>query len=102
MIARAGGASLAEIRAMGMPSIIIPWKYAADEHQLHNALAMSEQNASICYPEDLIDETILSQTLQEFLKNPQKLYDLCKNASEIAQRDAGYKIACDIKNLIKE
>ena len=102
VIARAGGASLAEIRAMGMPSIIIPWKYAADQHQLHNALAMSEKNASICYPEDLIDETILSQTLQEFLKNPQKLYDLCKNASEISQRDAGYKIACDIKDMIKE
>ena len=37
VVSRAGASSLAEIAAMGVPSILIPYPHAADDHQLHNA-----------------------------------------------------------------
>ena len=46
-VSRAGASSLAEIAAMRLPSILIPYPTAADNHQLHNANAYVETGAAL-------------------------------------------------------
>jgi UDP-N-acetylglucosamine--N-acetylmuramyl-(pentapeptide) pyrophosphoryl-undecaprenol N-acetylglucosamine transferase len=46
-ISRAGASSLAEIAAVRLPSILIPFPQAADDHQRHNARAFAETGAAV-------------------------------------------------------
>ncbi|HVK57794.1 MAG TPA: undecaprenyldiphospho-muramoylpentapeptide beta-N-acetylglucosaminyltransferase [Candidatus Kapabacteria bacterium] len=45
-ISRAGASSLAEIAAMQLPSILVPYPTAADDHQYHNARAFAQPGAA--------------------------------------------------------
>jgi UDP-N-acetylglucosamine--N-acetylmuramyl-(pentapeptide) pyrophosphoryl-undecaprenol N-acetylglucosamine transferase len=45
-VSRAGGSSLAELAAMRLPSILIPYPAAADNHQFHNARAFADTGAA--------------------------------------------------------
>ncbi len=45
-ISRAGASSLAEIAAMRLPSVLVPFPQAADNHQYHNARAFVDSNAA--------------------------------------------------------
>ena len=43
---RAGASSLAELAAMRVPAILIPYPYATDDHQFHNARALVRNGAA--------------------------------------------------------
>jgi UDP-N-acetylglucosamine--N-acetylmuramyl-(pentapeptide) pyrophosphoryl-undecaprenol N-acetylglucosamine transferase len=45
-ISRAGASSLAEIAAMGLPSVLVPYPAATDDHQFHNARALCDSGAA--------------------------------------------------------
>lgn len=45
-VSRAGGSSLAELAALRLPAILIPYPHAADDHQFHNARAFVEVGAA--------------------------------------------------------
>jgi UDP-N-acetylglucosamine--N-acetylmuramyl-(pentapeptide) pyrophosphoryl-undecaprenol N-acetylglucosamine transferase len=100
VIARAGGASLAEIKSIGIPSILIPWKNAADEHQLHNANKMKNKNAAIVYTEDIFTKENVLHIIQEFLNTPSRMYVLSMNAKKIGQRNAAYDIAQNLASYL--
>ncbi|MFZ5596341.1 MAG: undecaprenyldiphospho-muramoylpentapeptide beta-N-acetylglucosaminyltransferase [Bacillota bacterium] len=46
-ICRAGAATVAELTAVGLPSILIPYPYAAGNHQEHNARALEKKGAAV-------------------------------------------------------
>lgn len=46
-VVRAGGSTLTEIGTLGIPSIVIPWRAAADDHQYHNAISFIAENTAI-------------------------------------------------------
>jgi UDP-N-acetylglucosamine--N-acetylmuramyl-(pentapeptide) pyrophosphoryl-undecaprenol N-acetylglucosamine transferase len=46
-VSRAGASSLAELAAMRLPSVLIPYPVAADNHQFHNARAFTETSAAL-------------------------------------------------------
>jgi len=46
-VSRAGASSLAELAAMRLPSLLVPFPYAADNHQFHNARAFAETGAAL-------------------------------------------------------
>ncbi|WP_281681160.1 UDP-N-acetylglucosamine--N-acetylmuramyl-(pentapeptide) pyrophosphoryl-undecaprenol N-acetylglucosamine transferase [Synergistes jonesii] len=57
LIVRAGGSTLTEAAVSGIPSLVIPWKGAADNHQYQNALSfVSESEGLIWSAEDGDDE----------------------------------------------
>jgi UDP-N-acetylglucosamine--N-acetylmuramyl-(pentapeptide) pyrophosphoryl-undecaprenol N-acetylglucosamine transferase len=47
VISRGGGTTLAELACVGLPTIIVPWRGAADDHQLANAIAYSRRGAAV-------------------------------------------------------
>jgi len=46
-VSRAGASSLAEIAAMNLPSLLVPYPFAADDHQMHNARAFVDSGAAL-------------------------------------------------------
>lgn len=45
-VSRAGASSLAELAAMRLPALLVPYPFAADNHQFHNARAFTESGAA--------------------------------------------------------
>jgi UDP-N-acetylglucosamine--N-acetylmuramyl-(pentapeptide) pyrophosphoryl-undecaprenol N-acetylglucosamine transferase len=61
-ISRAGAATIAELTALGIPAILIPYPYAAGNHQYHNALYLAREQAAVMIPEqDLTPDRLLEQ-----------------------------------------
>ena len=51
IICRAGATSLAEITAAGKAAVLIPYPWAANDHQLKNAQALAAEGAAVVIPE---------------------------------------------------
>ncbi len=62
LVARAGATTVAELCAVGRPAVLVPYPYAADDHQRANAEALQRQGAARCLLEgDLRPETLAAQ-----------------------------------------
>jgi len=63
-VGRAGASSIAELAAMRVPAILIPYPYAVDDHQVANARALERTGAAWCLtheeatPQRLVDEIL--------------------------------------------
>ncbi|MGV3772731.1 MAG: undecaprenyldiphospho-muramoylpentapeptide beta-N-acetylglucosaminyltransferase [Verrucomicrobiales bacterium] len=72
-VSRAGASSLAEMAAMRIPSILIPYPTAADDHQFHNARAFAQPGAARMLAQSQIRPELLTQVVAEMLGDPEKL-----------------------------
>ena len=72
VVARAGATTLAELCAIGRPSILIPFPFAADDHQAKNAKALEEQRASVCIRESELEADTLGELIGGLLDDPAK------------------------------
>jgi UDP-N-acetylglucosamine--N-acetylmuramyl-(pentapeptide) pyrophosphoryl-undecaprenol N-acetylglucosamine transferase len=64
-VARAGASTLWELSASGIPTLYIPYPYAAANHQYHNALFLAKQNLAWVLREDELQEESLVELLQK-------------------------------------
>ncbi len=93
VIGRAGASSLAEIQALGKPSFLIPYPYASENHQYHNAMALVNHGAAIvCEQKELTAEKT-AEVINELIKNPDKFRKMGQCARDMAKFDAKAKIA---------
>jgi UDP-N-acetylglucosamine--N-acetylmuramyl-(pentapeptide) pyrophosphoryl-undecaprenol N-acetylglucosamine transferase len=73
VICRAGASTLAELTACGKPAILIPYPYAADDHQRLNALALQRQGAAQVILEAELSSERLYDTIRTLLTHPEHL-----------------------------
>lgn len=91
-IGRAGAASLAELMVAGKPSILIPYPYAAENHQEYNARALERAGAArVILDKDLNGKT-LWQTIQEVMGQTGQLQAMAAKSRELGEPDALDKI----------
>lgn len=88
VICRAGATSITELMVTGRPSILIPYPYAANNHQLENAKYV-EQNggAQIVLNKDLNGEKI-SEIISHYMNKSDRLKEMSRACLAIAKRDA--------------
>lgn len=98
-ISRAGSLSLSEICACGIAPILIPYPYAAADHQRKNAKSLLNKNACL-YLEDkeTTGETLLEK-LDELLSDPEKLASIQTNTRSLAKLDATQTIVEQLKKV---
>lgn len=92
VVSRAGSLSLSEICASGCASILIPYPYAAANHQRINAKYMLENGASVYIEDKDLEPNKLREVLLAIINNPVKMDYLKQNASYLAKFDATEKI----------
>lgn len=68
IISRAGASSLAEVQAVGKPSILLPYPYHKDRHQWHNAEVLAEAGAAVLI-DDVKDAGLNAQALRPVLES---------------------------------
>lgn len=101
VIGRAGASSLSEIEAMGKASILIPSPYVAENHQYHNAMALVNRNAARILEEKDLSTESLSKCCDELLSSPETIFEIEKNARDMAILDSRERIADIIISLAK-
>lgn len=97
-ISRAGSLSLSELCAAGLPSLLVPYPYAAADHQRINAKKMCELGASVYLDDNDCNPSTLLLALEALISDKQKLSDYAKRAKE----NAKYNAASEIVKLIKQ
>ncbi len=99
VISRCGAITLAELKAAGRASVLIPSPNVAENHQYHNAMVLASHNAGVVIEEkDLTGET-LCNAVRELTENPEKLKALSENAKALAITDANERIRKEIISL---
>lgn len=92
VLCRAGALTLAEICAVGIASILVPYPYAVDDHQTANARYLSEQGCAVLLPESELKESRLTEILCEFTDTREKLVQMAKSARQLARTDATIEV----------
>jgi UDP-N-acetylglucosamine--N-acetylmuramyl-(pentapeptide) pyrophosphoryl-undecaprenol N-acetylglucosamine transferase len=97
VLARSGASTLAELSALALPAILIPYPYATEVHQLANATAFAEGGAALVI-EDAKLASALPQALAEIAR-PERLEALRAAARAGSRRDATGAIVARIDAL---
>jgi len=69
-LSRAGGTTIAELTACGIPAILVPYPHATDQHQLRNAQSLAEAGAAVVLQEEDFSPDRLVGMINTFLDNP--------------------------------
>ena len=100
VICRAGASSLAELAAIGRPSLLFPLPNAMDDHQRMNALQMQDSGGGICLDETNLSAAVLATRLGKLLDAPKSLSKMAKSAQSLASPNAASLIVDMAENLI--
>lgn len=98
---RAGATGIAELTARGVPSILIPYPYAAENHQEFNARVLEKNNAARVILNKNLNGNILGSLIDELLSDEKTLRDMAANSRALGKSDAAEHIADIILSLVK-
>jgi len=82
VIARAGANTIFETAAAGIPSILIPYPFAIDDHQTYNARYMQKQGRSILIEEKDLKPGLLENKIKYLLKGERKVYNKMRDCCQ--------------------
>ncbi len=99
LIARAGASTLSELTAVGRPAILVPYPFAADDHQTANAKAMEEVGAGWMMRQSAFDAATLSERLDSLLSMPGILEKTAACARASGRIDAARRLADEVLAL---
>lgn len=85
VICRAGAATIAEITVLGLPSILIPYPYAAANHQVHNARALVRAGAAVMIHDAELSGPLLQQKVGELLENRPLMASMARSAAALGR-----------------
>jgi UDP-N-acetylglucosamine--N-acetylmuramyl-(pentapeptide) pyrophosphoryl-undecaprenol N-acetylglucosamine transferase len=93
VISRAGASSVAEICAVGRPSILVPYRFAADDHQTANAEALERDGAAWVMAEQNFTASALAQRLENLFTRTKALEIAAAAAHRHGKPDAAKRLA---------
>ena len=99
VVSRAGAGAIAEIVRCRVPAILVPYPFAADNHQLHNARFLEEKGGGLVCRDDEIKDKLLKE-VQEMMFNEELRAILRRNLFSMDGGDIGQKLAEDINQLV--
>ena len=97
IIARSGASSMTEIAITGHPSILVPYPYAADDHQTRNAEVFANAGAAILIQERDLDAEKLASLATSILQDLPTYKRMAKAASALAIPDAADRVCAAIE-----
>ena len=102
VVCRAGATTVAELTALGLPSILIPYPYSAGGHQEKNARMLQDAGASVLIEDRRLTGETLASLILETLKSDARLEGMATAARKLGRRDAGTSIARSILSAGKK
>jgi UDP-N-acetylglucosamine--N-acetylmuramyl-(pentapeptide) pyrophosphoryl-undecaprenol N-acetylglucosamine transferase len=91
-IARSGAASLTELSHFALPSLLIPFPHAADDHQTLNAKIFDRAGAGTLLHEREITGGLLAEKLRWFIDDPARLSTMAARSAELSPQRAAERV----------
>lgn len=85
LIGRAGASTISEIIATNKPSILIPYIFATDNHQYHNAAYLVNNDACMMITQKELSPSMLATKIRNLLFSPEALIAMQKNLKKLSQ-----------------
>lgn len=93
VVCRSGASTLAELCAVGVGSVLVPFPAAVDDHQTRNAEYLVERDAAVLLKQGDALVTGITSLLRELSENPARRMQMAKAARALAKVDAAERIA---------
>lgn len=101
IIGRAGANTIGEIAALKKASILIPYPYAAADHQNKNAKYLEKTGSAIVIKEDVLSGKILLDRINYLFSNPENLEVLGNKISQAIKYDGLETVSVEIKKFME-
>lgn len=88
VVSRAGATTLAELAVCGLPSILVPYPHATENHQDANARELARIGAAVVVPDGELTPSMFAQSVFELMDDPGKLASMRASARGWAKPDA--------------
>ncbi|MBI4524079.1 MAG: undecaprenyldiphospho-muramoylpentapeptide beta-N-acetylglucosaminyltransferase [Deltaproteobacteria bacterium] len=92
VVCRAGATTVAELTAYGKPAILIPYPYAAHDHQRVNARAVEERGAAVVILDQELSGENLAASIRSLYADRARLTDMARAARELGRPEAAKRI----------
>jgi UDP-N-acetylglucosamine--N-acetylmuramyl-(pentapeptide) pyrophosphoryl-undecaprenol N-acetylglucosamine transferase len=100
-ISRAGAATLNELMITRTPSILIPYPYAAEDHQYFNANVLAVADGALLFRQESLTAQFLMTEVLNLLQNPQRLKTMSSNTSSLGVINSADLLADTIAESIE-
>ncbi len=95
-VCRAGAIALSEIFLFGLPAVVVPYPYAADNHQAKNAEEAEKQGAVVVVSEERNTGRVLIEKAIELSKDEERLAYMHQKGLSLSRPDSAFKIGNEI------
>lgn len=102
VVSRAGGTTLAELAALGRPSVLVPFPAATDDHQTRNAEVFVRAGAARRVAEADLDPERFREAVADLLFDPERLAAMERAARSLAVPDAAERVAVWAREMVRE
>ncbi|HEY9807933.1 MAG TPA: undecaprenyldiphospho-muramoylpentapeptide beta-N-acetylglucosaminyltransferase [Halomicronema sp.] len=99
-ISRAGAGTLTELAATGTAAILIPYPFAAEDHQAFNATVFQRAGAAVMCRQQQLTADKLQDLVLNFLKSPESLEKMAEKARSLAVPDSASRLAGLVKQYL--
>jgi UDP-N-acetylglucosamine--N-acetylmuramyl-(pentapeptide) pyrophosphoryl-undecaprenol N-acetylglucosamine transferase len=96
VIARSGASTVAELAAIGRPSILVPLPHALDQDQLANAAALAATGGALLIRQSEFTAERLASELSGLLADPLRLTQMADSARSVGRVDAAERLADEV------
>jgi UDP-N-acetylglucosamine--N-acetylmuramyl-(pentapeptide) pyrophosphoryl-undecaprenol N-acetylglucosamine transferase len=101
VVCRAGATTLAELTALGKPALLVPYPYAADDHQRKNAESLVARGAAMMILDRDLSAASLSQAIAGCRAEPERLAAMARAARSLGRPDAAERVVDVCLELIQ-
>jgi len=99
VISRAGASSVADIAAIGRPSILVPLAIAIRDEQTANARGLVDAGAALLFQEPDLAAAALSEAITDILTTPGRAAEMASAAMALGRPDAAERLMTEVKEL---
>jgi UDP-N-acetylglucosamine--N-acetylmuramyl-(pentapeptide) pyrophosphoryl-undecaprenol N-acetylglucosamine transferase len=101
ILCRSGASTLAELCAVGLPAILVPYPYAYADHQAKNAEALAKRGAAVVMEESSATPEGLANQIAALIRDGERLRKMAGAAKSLARPDAAASVVDVAKSLIR-
>jgi UDP-N-acetylglucosamine--N-acetylmuramyl-(pentapeptide) pyrophosphoryl-undecaprenol N-acetylglucosamine transferase len=101
-ISRSGAGSMTELAVCGTPAILIPYPFAAEDHQTYNANVFTAVNAALLFKQSELTAEGLQNEVLRLLKSPNELRQMGENAKGVVLPDSADKLAQLVREIVEK
>ena len=101
LVGRAGGTTVAELAAVGLPSVLVPLPIAPGDHQTANGRALERAGAAVVVPDAEFDGPRLVAEVDRLMGDPARLEAMAVAAAGCARRDAADRVAALVERYAR-